>query len=127
VIARILAPDGQAITLVKPQFEAGREAVGKGGVVRDPATHRAVLLRFIADARHAGFGVAGLIPSPLRGPAGNIEFLAHIRRNSAETGDAEARVASAMSEIQAKNGERFTAADTEDAENWNLNCSCHTR
>ncbi len=76
---RLLTPDGQALTLVKPQFEAGREAVGKGGVVRDPATHRAVLHRFLADARREGFSTLGLIPSPLRGPAGNVEFLAHVR------------------------------------------------
>ncbi len=78
-IRRLLAPTGQAITLVKPQFEAGREAVGKGGVVRDPATHRAVLQRFLADAAQAGFVVSALGVSPLRGPAGNVEFLAHLR------------------------------------------------
>lgn len=77
---RLLAPGGQVITLVKPQFEAGREAVGKGGVVRDPATHRAVLERFSADAAAAGFAVCGLIASPLRGPAGNVEFLAWLQR-----------------------------------------------
>lgn len=76
---RLLAPAGEAVTLVKPQFEAGREAVGKGGVVRDPATHRAVLHRFLDDARREGFLTLGLIPSPLRGPAGNVEFLAHLR------------------------------------------------
>lgn len=75
---RLLAPGGQGLALVKPQFEAGREAVGKGGVVRDPATHRAVLLRFLGDARREGFITLGLIPSPLRGPAGNVEFLAHL-------------------------------------------------
>jgi 23S rRNA (cytidine1920-2'-O)/16S rRNA (cytidine1409-2'-O)-methyltransferase len=76
---RLLAPRGRAITLVKPQFEAGRDAVGKGGVVRDPATHRAVLRRFLDDARREGFAVHGLIGSPLRGPAGNVEFLAHLQ------------------------------------------------
>lgn len=76
---KLLGPGGQALTLVKPQFEAGREAVGKGGVVRDPATHRAVLRHFIEDARREGFAVLGLIASPLRGPAGNVEFLAHLR------------------------------------------------
>jgi len=76
---RLLVPGGQALALVKPQFEAGREAVGKGGVVRDPATHRAVLQRFLADARREGFVTRGLVPSPLRGPAGNVEFLAHLQ------------------------------------------------
>ena len=76
---RLLGPGGEALTLVKPQFEAGREAVGKGGVVRDPATHRAVLRRFLDDARREQFAALGLIASPLRGPAGNVEFLAHLR------------------------------------------------
>lgn len=84
VIHRLLAPGGQAIVLVKPQFEAGRAAVGKGGVVRDPAVHRAVLERFVADAQHAGFDVRGLTPSPLRGPAGNVEFLAHLLKDGAD-------------------------------------------
>jgi len=82
---RLLVPAGQALTLVKPQFEAGRGAVGKGGVVRDPATHRSVLHQFLVDARREGFGTRGLIPSPLRGPAGNVEFLAHLQLSDAET------------------------------------------
>jgi 23S rRNA (cytidine1920-2'-O)/16S rRNA (cytidine1409-2'-O)-methyltransferase len=116
VIARLLAPGGQAITLVKPQFEAGREAVGKGGVVRDPATHRAVLARFIADARGAGFAVAGLIPSPLRGPAGNIEFLARLHHALPDTTDADALIEAAMAEVLAREGGRLVAEDAEDAE-----------
>jgi 23S rRNA (cytidine1920-2'-O)/16S rRNA (cytidine1409-2'-O)-methyltransferase len=116
VIKRILVPDGQAIALVKPQFEAGREAVGKGGVVRDPATHRAVLARFVADARATGFAVAGLMPSPLRGPAGNIEFLAYLRPGAADTGDTEAMIDAAMAEVQAREGERLTAEGAEGAE-----------
>ncbi len=87
VIRRLLAPEGRAVTLVKPQFEAGRDAVGKGGVVRDPAVHRAVLRRFVEDARRAGFAVRGLTPSPLRGPAGNVEFLAYLAL--AESGAAD--------------------------------------
>ena len=88
VIQRLLEPGGRAVTLVKPQFEAGRDAVGKGGVVRDPATHRAVLDRFLVDAAREGFVPLGLIPSPLRGPAGNVEFLAHL----APAGDAPAEL-----------------------------------
>lgn len=102
-IRRLVAPDGQAITLVKPQFEAGRDAVGKGGVVRDPATHRAVLGRFIGDARREGFAVLGLIGSPLRGPAGNVEFLAHLQRYSDDlpvtTPDDTALVEAAMADV----------------------------
>ncbi|HEY8599080.1 MAG TPA: TlyA family RNA methyltransferase [Thermomicrobiales bacterium] len=99
---RLLVPGGQALTLVKPQFEAGREAVGKGGVVRDPATHRAVLHRFIDDARREAFAVPGLIASPLRGPAGNVEFLAHLRQNPASDTtlpDADTLVETAMATV----------------------------
>jgi 23S rRNA (cytidine1920-2'-O)/16S rRNA (cytidine1409-2'-O)-methyltransferase len=117
VIKRILVANGQSITLVKPQFEAGREAVGKGGVVRDPATHRAVLARFVVDAHAAGFAVAGLIPSPLRGPAGNIEFLAHLHLAAPDTADADAMIDAAIAEVQAKHGDRGTTEDAEGAEN----------
>jgi 23S rRNA (cytidine1920-2'-O)/16S rRNA (cytidine1409-2'-O)-methyltransferase len=70
-----LRPKGQVVALVKPQFEAGRREVGKGGVVRDPAVHRAVLERVIQSAGGLGLGLRGLMVSPLRGPAGNVEFL----------------------------------------------------
>jgi 23S rRNA (cytidine1920-2'-O)/16S rRNA (cytidine1409-2'-O)-methyltransferase len=63
------------ITLIKPQFEAGKGQVGKGGVVRDPETHRRVLREVLTAAREYGYAVNGVIPSPLKGPAGNIEFL----------------------------------------------------
>jgi 23S rRNA (cytidine1920-2'-O)/16S rRNA (cytidine1409-2'-O)-methyltransferase len=70
-----LQPDGQVVALVKPQFEAGRREVGKGGVVRDPDVHRAVLERVTEMASALGLGLRGLTVSPLRGPAGNVEFL----------------------------------------------------
>jgi len=70
-----LEPDGQVLALIKPQFEAGRRDVGKGGVVRDPAVHRQVLEQVLDAASELGLGLHGLIPSPLRGPAGNVEFL----------------------------------------------------
>ncbi len=72
-----LKPLGQVIALIKPQFEAGRNQVGKGGVVKDPAVHRAVLEDLLAWAPGQGLRTQGLIASPLRGPAGNIEFLVH--------------------------------------------------
>lgn len=71
-----LHPDGQVIALVKPQFEAGRRQVGRGGVVRDPAVHRSVLERVVEMAAGWKLGLQGLMPSPLLGPAGNREFLA---------------------------------------------------
>lgn len=95
-VNRLLERGGRAIVLVKPQFEAGRDGVGKGGVVRDPAVHRAVLARFVAVARAEGFGVQGLTPSPLKGPAGNIEFLALLtagEEDDGRSGEAWAAVA----------------------------------
>ena len=77
-IAALLANGGQAICLVKPQFEAGRDKVGKKGVVRDPAVHAEVLHGFAADAARAGYGVKAFTFSPIRGPEGNIEYLAHL-------------------------------------------------
>lgn len=64
------------IVLIKPQFEAGKGQVGKGGVVRDPALHSRVLREVLAAAQNDGYAVRGLIASPLKGPAGNVEFLA---------------------------------------------------
>jgi 23S rRNA (cytidine1920-2'-O)/16S rRNA (cytidine1409-2'-O)-methyltransferase len=75
VICGWLAPQATVIPLIKPQFEAGRSAVGKGGVVRDAAVHRRVLNEVLEMAQAAGFSVRGLVRSPLKGPAGNIEFL----------------------------------------------------
>jgi 23S rRNA (cytidine1920-2'-O)/16S rRNA (cytidine1409-2'-O)-methyltransferase len=73
-VKRLLRPGGRVIALVKPQFEAGREKVGKRGVVRSPATHLEVLERVVQGARELGFGVEGLSYSPVKGPEGNIEF-----------------------------------------------------
>ncbi len=73
----ILPEDGETVALIKPQFEAGREKVGKSGVVREPETHREVLRTVLSFARETGFGVKGLTFSPITGGEGNIEFLAH--------------------------------------------------
>jgi 23S rRNA (cytidine1920-2'-O)/16S rRNA (cytidine1409-2'-O)-methyltransferase len=78
-VVSLLQPAGQVIALIKPQFEAGREQVGKGGVVRDPRVHRAVVERVLASGQAAGLSPAGLIRSPITGPAGNVEFLAWLR------------------------------------------------
>jgi 23S rRNA (cytidine1920-2'-O)/16S rRNA (cytidine1409-2'-O)-methyltransferase len=72
-----LRETGQIVALIKPQFEAGPDQVGKGGVVRDAAIHRAVLEDVVAWASERGIGLAGLSRSPIVGPAGNVEFLAH--------------------------------------------------
>ena len=69
---------GQVLCLIKPQFEAGKEKVGKKGVVRDPAVHKEVLDDFVALTNEIGFKILGLTFSPVKGPEGNIEFLAHL-------------------------------------------------
>jgi len=74
--AKWLDPGGMVVCLIKPQFEAGRGLVGKGGVVRDKRTHRAVLRRVLKFAIDDGWVVRGLVRSPITGPKGNAEFLA---------------------------------------------------
>ena len=71
----LMAPGGEAVCLVKPQFEAGRDKVGKKGVVRDKGVHLEVLEHFLDHAKTAGFTVKGMTYSPIRGPEGNIEYL----------------------------------------------------
>ncbi|GIM44543.1 TlyA family rRNA (cytidine-2'-O)-methyltransferase [Collibacillus ludicampi] len=78
VIREILKPDGILITLIKPQFEAGREKVGKNGIVRDPEVHKEVLQSVLEAAIREGFQVRGITYSPITGGDGNIEFLAHL-------------------------------------------------
>jgi 23S rRNA (cytidine1920-2'-O)/16S rRNA (cytidine1409-2'-O)-methyltransferase len=78
-IRHLLAAQGQIIALVKPQFEAGKDQVGKGGVVRDDAVHRRVLSQLIAWATLSGLSPQGLVASPLLGPKGNREFLLWLR------------------------------------------------
>lgn len=84
VIRALLKPSGQVLCLIKPQFEAGKEKVGKKGVVRDPEVHRQVLNGFVELARQLEFAILGLTFSPVKGPEGNIEFLAHLTRESRE-------------------------------------------
>ena len=70
--------------LCKPQFEAGRKDVGKGGVVRDPDVHRRVLREVLEFAARSGLGLRGLVRSPLTGPKGNVEFLAWLGVEASE-------------------------------------------
>ena len=78
VIRQFLKPTADCICLIKPQFEAGREQVGKKGVVRDASVHCNVIESCIAAAREIGYSVMGLDYSPIKGPEGNIEFLCHL-------------------------------------------------
>jgi 23S rRNA (cytidine1920-2'-O)/16S rRNA (cytidine1409-2'-O)-methyltransferase len=79
-----LVPNGAVIALIKPQFEAGRAQVGKGGVVRDPGIHRQVLQRILTWASQNGLPPQGLIRSPIKGPAGNVEFLAALSKSESD-------------------------------------------
>ena len=79
----LLTPQAEAILLVKPQFEVGKNEVGKGGVVHDARQHRQVLQTVLAAAQAHGLGLCAAIPSPLTGPKGNREFLAHLSAGTA--------------------------------------------
>ncbi len=78
VIKSLLKSTGQVLCLIKPQFEAGKEKVGKKGVVRDPDVHKEVLDQFVENVTQIGFKILGMTFSPVKGPEGNIEFLAHL-------------------------------------------------
>ena len=103
-IAGVLRDGGEAVCLIKPQFEAGREKVGKKGVVRDPAVHREVLERFLDHATESGFAVLDLSYSPVRGPEGNIEYLGWLRKGPGEekTFDLAALVEASHGELERK-------------------------
>lgn len=77
------------MALIKPQFEAGKEQVGKNGVVRSATVHKAVCLSVLTFAQEHGFGVSGLDYSPIKGPKGNVEFLAYLIKNGASLGESQ--------------------------------------
>ena len=93
-----LAPDGEVIALVKPQFEVGRERVGKGGVVRSASDHRAVLERVARFAVLMGAHARGVAASPLRGPKGNREFFLWLSRTGRTVGDLRTAIAQVAEE-----------------------------
>ena len=103
-LRNLMGPAAQAVCLIKPQFEAGREKVGKKGVVRDKAVHLEVLERFLDHADAAGFGVLGLTYSPIRGPEGNIEYLGWLsaERGGPWQGDLVALVEASHAELEPK-------------------------
>ncbi len=78
-VKELLTPDGDVVALIKPQFEAGREQVGKKGVVRDRKVHLEVIRRVLDHAQSIGFAAQELEFSPIRGPEGNIEYLVHLK------------------------------------------------
>ena len=83
----LLCAGGRVVCLIKPQFEAGREKVGKHGVVRDKKVHAEVIRKVLDYASTIGYTVLGLDYSPIKGPEGNIEYLAYLDKGDGETGD----------------------------------------
>ncbi|MCO6017310.1 TlyA family rRNA (cytidine-2'-O)-methyltransferase [Carnobacterium divergens] len=106
VLKEILKPGGDVLALIKPQFEAGREGVGKKGIVRDPAVHKQVLDDMIQFVVGIGYDVMALDYSPITGGEGNIEFLMHLKWNDKVTGtvnysvNAESTLASAYERLK---------------------------
>ena len=99
---RLLKDGGEMVCLIKPQFEAGKEKVGKKGVVRDPKVHEEVVHRIMDFVNIAGFEVLHLDYSPIKGPEGNIEYLIHIRKNP--------EMNEKISELTESEGERLLKA-----------------
>lgn len=100
----LMKESGQLVCLVKPQFEAGKEKVGKKGVVRDPAVHREVVERFYTQAAEHDFSVMGMTFSPIRGPEGNIEYLGWLAVGGGRSVDVDfaALVAQSHETLEAK-------------------------
>ncbi len=108
VVRKWLAPEkGRVVALIKPQFEAGRKEAARGkGVIRDPEVHRLVLNRVLAFAEKEGWGIDGLIISPITGPKGNIEFLVSLQMPCCEVIDYASRVDQLLAE---RNGQEPSA------------------
>lgn len=92
VAADLLSDQGNLVCLVKPQFEAGREQVGKNGIVRDEAVHKEVIRNVIRYAGECGLYPSGLTFSPMTGAKGNIEYLLHLHKNCSETFDQDVMI-----------------------------------
>jgi 23S rRNA (cytidine1920-2'-O)/16S rRNA (cytidine1409-2'-O)-methyltransferase len=105
VLREVAAEDAEAVVLVKPQFEAGRDEVGKGGVVRDPAVWRRALEQVAAAGARVGWPAMDATASPLLGPAGNVEFLLHLQAKPQAPPDLEGRLDVAVDEGVARRAE----------------------
>jgi 23S rRNA (cytidine1920-2'-O)/16S rRNA (cytidine1409-2'-O)-methyltransferase len=99
-VKRLLRADGVIVCLIKPQFEAGRGKVGRKGVVRDEAVWREVLETVLSFAQEDGWRVEGLVRSPIRGPAGNVEFLAHLSTGGVGGVDLDGEIEGALREAR---------------------------
>lgn len=101
----LLREGGEVACLIKPQFEAGREKVGKKGVVRDSAVHLEVLEHFLEHAKENHFAVLGITYSPIRGPEGNIEYLGYLRKSDEQDATVDLRAVVTASHETLKEGE----------------------
>ena len=101
----LLRQGGEIACLIKPQFEAGREKVGKKGVVRDAAVHLEVLEHFLNHVKENNFTILGITYSPIRGPEGNIEYLGYLRKSEEQDADIDLRAVVAASHETLKEGE----------------------
>lgn len=104
VVKNLVKPEGIIISLIKPQFEAGREKVGKKGVVRDPAVHEEVLLKCIKGAEGEGLSCSGITYSPITGPQGNIEYFIKLGFREEPLPDMEKMVKKVVSEAHSELG-----------------------
>ena len=98
VVRSLLSPEGEVLALIKPQFEAGKDRVGKNGVVRDPAVHEDVIARVLIAAEGLGFVPRGLTFSPVKGPKGNIEYLLYLGMQGERTAVADEEIAAVVEE-----------------------------
>jgi 23S rRNA (cytidine1920-2'-O)/16S rRNA (cytidine1409-2'-O)-methyltransferase len=105
VLLLLLRDDGSAVVLIKPQFEVGRARIGRGGVVRDPEARADAIAKVAEVAARCGWPVAALMPSPITGSAGNVEFLALLRRDAQGDAEGDARTAGIDAMIDAVSAE----------------------
>ena len=101
----LLRQGGEIACLIKPQFEAGREKVGKKGVIRDAAVHLEVLEHFLEHAKENNFTILGITYSPIRGPEGNIEYFGYLRKSEEQDADIDLRAVVTASHETLKEGE----------------------
>jgi 23S rRNA (cytidine1920-2'-O)/16S rRNA (cytidine1409-2'-O)-methyltransferase len=114
-VVKWIAVPAQLLVLVKPQFEAGRDQVGKGGVVREAQVHRQVLEQNVAYAQQLGFEILDLMPSPITGPAGNHEFLLYLGwRTNLPLVDIETAIERSILAVSASSGPGITGEGPED-------------
>jgi 23S rRNA (cytidine1920-2'-O)/16S rRNA (cytidine1409-2'-O)-methyltransferase len=101
-VRELLKPAGEVVALIKPQFEAGREKVGKKGVVRDTKVHEEVIAMVAQYAAANGFELLHLDYSPIKGPEGNIEYLLHMRKRAMAADDADNAISFAIKDVVAQ-------------------------